>query len=163
MKRNRIGSSYFVPFMLWNDLATKIGEMMLASAQVITHRTRRMATAGSMPNSRDRREFTLMGHEKVEATVASANSMARHIMTMDPFLGVKAMQQMLAGMAAMMSLAGSRTSSQAIVRQARLARTVAQSAGTVARISGSSARLAQRSLKPFHSRATANAKRLGRR
>lgn len=163
MKRNYLGYSYLVPFMLWSDLATKTWEMMLASAQVVTHRTRRIATAGSMPNSRDWHEFALMGQEKVEATVASANSMARHIMTMDPFLGVRAMQQMLAGIAAMMSLAGSRTAGQAIKRQARLARTMVQTAGTGARISGSSAQLALRGLKPIHSRATGNAKRLGRR
>jgi hypothetical protein len=43
MKRNYLGHSYFSPFMLWSDLATKTLEMMLASAQVIGHRARRMA------------------------------------------------------------------------------------------------------------------------
>jgi hypothetical protein len=46
MKRNYLGYSYFVPFILWSDLATKTLEMMLASAQVIGHRTGRMALAG---------------------------------------------------------------------------------------------------------------------
>jgi hypothetical protein len=39
MKRNYHGHSYFSPFMLWGDLATKTLEMMLASAQVIGHRS----------------------------------------------------------------------------------------------------------------------------
>ncbi len=46
MKRNYLGHSYFVPFMLWNGLGTKALQTMLASAQVIGYRTGRMALAG---------------------------------------------------------------------------------------------------------------------
>jgi hypothetical protein len=151
------------PFLLWVDLAMKTGEMMMASAQVIDHRTRRMAAAGSRPSASDRREFALMGQEKIEAAAKSAQGMATHMMTMDPFLGARAVQQSLAAARAMMSLAGSRTLSRAIARQARLVRAMTQSASTASRISGSSARLAQRGLTPIHARATANAKRLGKR
>ena len=111
-------------------LAMKTGEMMMASAQVIGHRTRRMAAAGSKPNASDRREFALMGQEKIEAAAKSAHGMAAHMMTMDPFLGARAVQQSLAAATAMMSLAGSRTVSQALARQARLVRTMTGSAGT---------------------------------
>ncbi len=52
MKRNYLGYSYFVPFMLWSDLATKTREMVLASAQVIGHRTGRMALAGGTSTGR---------------------------------------------------------------------------------------------------------------
>jgi hypothetical protein len=38
-----------------------------------------------------------------------------------------------------------------------------QSTATTAQLSGAAARLAQRGLKPIHSRATANARRLGKR
>jgi hypothetical protein len=41
--------------------------MMSASAQVIGHRTGRMALAGPAPNARDRREIALMGQQKIEA------------------------------------------------------------------------------------------------
>jgi hypothetical protein len=47
MKRNYLGYSYFVPFILWSDLATKTLEMMLASAQVIGHLTQ---AAWRLPN-----------------------------------------------------------------------------------------------------------------
>src|SRR5450755_4652656 len=60
MKRNYHGHSYFSPFMLWGDLATKTLEMMLASAQVIGHRTGRMVLAGLAPNARDRHEFAFI-------------------------------------------------------------------------------------------------------
>ena len=55
------------PFLAWTDLAWKIGEMSMASAQVIAHRTTRMAAAGPIPNASDRQEFRRMGQEKIEA------------------------------------------------------------------------------------------------
>ena len=162
MKRN--GTPSFInPYLLWSDLAWKTGEMMLASAQVIQHRTGRIAAAGATPSARDRREFLLMGQEKVEAGLESASDIAAHMIAMDPMIGVRIFKHMMAGAAAMMSLAASRTPGQAIARHAKLVRTMAQSAGTTAQLSGGAARLAQRGLKPFHSRATANSKRLGRR
>jgi hypothetical protein len=114
MKRSRTRNLYVSPFPLWVDLAMKTGEMMTASAQVIGHRTRQMAAAGSKPNASDRREFALMGQEKIEAVAKSAHGMAAHMMTVDPLLGARAVQQTLAAATAMMSLAGSRTVSQAL-------------------------------------------------
>ena len=72
------------PFFAWNELAMKTGEMMLASAQVIQHRTGRLVTAGPNPSLRDRREFTLMGQEKVEAIAESTQAMAMQMMAMSP-------------------------------------------------------------------------------
>jgi hypothetical protein len=67
MKRSRTRYLSANPFLIWTDLAVKTSEMMLASALVIGHRTARMALAGPKPSVRDRREFTLMGQEKIEA------------------------------------------------------------------------------------------------
>ena len=81
MKRNHFGPPHFTAFMLWNTLAMKTAEMMLASAQVIGHRTGRMALAGPAPSARDRREFALMGQEKVEASAQSVQAMAAHLLS----------------------------------------------------------------------------------
>jgi hypothetical protein len=162
MKRSRT-PSFTNPFLVWTRLAWKTGEMMLAAAQVINHRTGRMAAVGSTPNARDRREFALMGQEKIEAGVESASAMAAQMMMMNPLLGARAVKHMMTGAAAVMSLAASRTAGQAIARRAKLVRTMTQAAATTAQLSGAAARLAQRGLKPIHSRATANAKRLGKR
>lgn len=151
-----------LPFVVWNELAMKTGEMMLASAQVISHRTHRMAQAGAIPNARDRREFTLMGQEKVEAAQESALAMGSHLARMNSQLGVRAWQDMVAAGSAMLSLAGSRTLTDVMARQAKLARTVSQSAASASQLSDVTARLASRGLKPIHSRATANARRLRR-
>ena len=163
MRRNYLGYSYFVPFMVWSDLATKTLEMMLASAQVIGHRTSRMALAGAAPNARDRREIALMGQEKVEAGARSAQAMAAHMMTVSQPWGALAFRHIPRNSAAFMSLASSQTPSQLIARQAALARALGQSAVSMANVSKSATKLAHRGLKPIHAKATANAKRLGKR
>lgn len=163
MKHNYPGYSYFLPFLLWSDLATKALEMMLASAQVIGYRTGRMALAGAAPNARDRREFALMGQEKIEAGAQFAQAMAAHMMTMGQPWGALAFRHLLRNSAAFMSLASSRTPGQLIARQAALARALGQSTIRMADVSKDATKLAHRALKPIHAKATANAKRLAKR
>ena len=163
MKRNSPGYPYFFPLMLWSDLATKTLEMMLASAQVIGDRTGRMALAGAAPNARDRREFALMGQDLIEAGAQSAQAMAAHMMSMSQPWGALAFRHLLQNSAAFMSLASSRMPSQLISRQAALARALGQSAVRMADVSKDATKLAHRGLKPIHAKATANAKRLGKR
>lgn len=62
----------------------KAGEMMLASAAVIDHRTRRMSTAGSMPSARDRREFGVMRDEKIKAANQAAYAMTAQFLRLGP-------------------------------------------------------------------------------
>ncbi len=157
--RNALGN----PVLPWMHLASKIGEMSMASAQVIAHRSARMAAAGPMPNARDRREFTRMGQEKIGAATESAYAMAANLTTMNLKFGARAYRQMLAGTAALMSLGASRSIGRSITRQAKLAHSLSRSAKTASELSASTARLARRGLKPIHARATANARRLGKR
>ena len=163
MKRSHRGYSTFSPFLLWSDLAMKTADMMLASAQVIGHRTGRMALAGPAPNARDRREFALMGQEKIEASAQSARAMAAHMIATSHRSGTQAFQSMLRSTAAFMSLANSRTPAQMIARQAAFARVLGQSAVSLADVSKSATKLAHHGLKPIHATATANAKRLAKR
>lgn len=150
------------PFAIWTSLAFKTGEMMMASAQVIGHRTNRMVASGPMPNERDRREFSLMGQEKMEAASESVQAMAKHMMTLNQQIGAQAVGHMLAGATDMLSLAISQTAGQALARQAKLIRTLTRGAASASQLSSSAGQLAQRGLKPIHSRATANARRLGK-
>jgi hypothetical protein len=57
----------------------KTWEMLLASGQVIGMRVNRMSRAGARPSARDRREFTRMGSEKLEAATQSGWAMAAQI------------------------------------------------------------------------------------
>jgi hypothetical protein len=163
MKRNSKRGLFPHPLSIWTELAFKTGEMMLASAQVIGHRTGRMAKAGPAPNARDRREFALMGHEKVEAARESSQAIATRLLNMNQRLSSRALGQLLASANAMMALAASRTAGQSAARQARLVHVIAQSATTLSQLSNSAAGVAHHGLKPIHSRAVKNAKRLGKR
>jgi hypothetical protein len=151
------------PFLAWTDLAWKLGEMSMDSAHVIAHRTARMAAAGPRPNARDRQEFTRMGQEKIEAATESARAIAAHLAMMNLQVGARALGHMVAATTALMSLATSRSVGQFIARQAKLAETLSRSAKTVSELSDSTARLAARGLRPVHARASANARRLGKR
>lgn len=162
MTRRKKYTGFNNPFLIWTELAIKTGEMMLASAAVIDHRTRRIRAAGSQPSARDRREFGVMRDEKIKAANQAAQAMTAQFLTMDPLLWVRAYQQTAAVTTAMMSLAASRTINQLVERQAKLMRALSESIAPMFELSGASARLVQRGLAPIHSRATANARRLGK-
>jgi hypothetical protein len=53
----------------------RAAELALAVPQVVAHRVARMAAAGPWPSARDRREFHLMGSEKVAAFHESWSAM----------------------------------------------------------------------------------------
>lgn len=141
----------------------KTGEMMLASAQVINHRTGRMASAGLSPDSRDRQEFALMGQEKIAAASESAQAVAARMLNLNQQMGALAFNQLIAGTAGIMSVAAAKTMAQSSKAQAELMRnTMSGSARAASQLADSVARIAHHGLKPVHSRATANAKRLAK-
>lgn len=151
------------PLTLWAGLATKTGEMMMASAQVINHRTARIAAAGVSPNSHDRREFALMGQEKIAAMSESAQAVAARMLNLNQKMGTIMFNQLVAGTAGIMSVATARTIAQTSKAQAEFMRdTMSSSAKATSQIADSVARIAHHGLKPVHSRATANAKRLAK-
>jgi hypothetical protein len=152
------------PFRSWSALAWKTGEMMLASGQVIGHRSNRMLSAGHAPGAGDRREFALMGQEKLAAAAESSQAVAFNLLRLNQQFGAIAFKHMLATTAAIISVAASRTPGQCVARQTKLVRdTLTHSAVATSQLSKSAARVAHRGLKPIHSRATGNAKRLAKR
>jgi hypothetical protein len=137
--------------------------MLMASSQVIHHRTGRIATAGLMPDERDRREFHLMGQEKLEAASESLQAIGLRMLSFQQQLAMMAFRQMVAGATGWMSLAGSRSLAQSTRLQGDLVRdTLSHSAATLSHVGDSVAKVAHKGLKPIHSRATANARRLAR-
>lgn len=164
MTRIASAASYANPFLLWTDVALRAGEMMWASTQVITHRTSRMLLAHPNYGVRDRRELVLMGQEKVDAAHASANAIGAQMVRMSLELGMLAFKQWMAAATALTSLASSRTPGQSLGQQVKfLGDTATASALVASRLSSSTAKLAHHGLKPIHSRATRNARRLGKR
>jgi hypothetical protein len=155
---------YANPFFLWTNIALKSAEMMWASSQVISHRTSRILQAHPNYTVSDRRELVLMGQEKMEAGYESAIAMTGGLVKMNLELGMLAFRQWFAVATALTSMATSRTALQYSGHQAKLFRDHAtRSAVAATRLSSSAAQIAQHGLKPIHSRATKNAKRLGKR
>jgi hypothetical protein len=152
------------PFRSWAALAWKTGETMLASGQVIRHRSQRLLAAGHYPSANDRREFALMGQEKIAAAAESSQALALSGVRISQQLSAIAFEQMISAATGMMTLAASRTAGQAFARQSRLMReTLSGSAAATSKLSRSAAQVADRALKPVHARATANARRLGKK
>jgi hypothetical protein len=154
---------YWNPVLAWSELAWKMTEMSIASASVIGHRTRRMAKAGPVPSARDRSELARMGSEKIVAGIESAIALGRHGTGAQINHSARILGLMLQSTTALMSLYGSQNRGQFFARQAKLTRTLMQLTGSAVDLSNSTARLATRGLVPIHSRAVANAKRLGKR
>ena len=148
---------------LWSDLTWKAGEMLAASAQVIGHRTGRMAVAGVQPSARDRREFALMGQEKLDAAAASAAAMGSQWFAFGNAAALQAWRDALAATDAALALASSRSVQESVERQAALARTLGRSAASAGRLGTAGAHIAGRGLAPIHAAATANARRLARK
>ena len=163
MNSSRALNLFMNPFLMWSRLAWKTGEMAIASAQVIGHRTSRLALAGSVPSARDQREFALMGHEKGDAAMESAQAVGVRMLMLNQQFAALAFKQMLSSSVALMSIAASRTAAESVDRQSKLVRdTMASSVVAASKLSGSTAQLARRALKPVHARVSGNVRRLGR-
>lgn len=155
---------FATPFLIWTKLAWQAGEMAVASAQVIGHRTSRPMFSGFVPNASDQREHVLMVQEKGEVALQSAQAVYGRMLLLNRQFAELAMNQMVSMFTAMMSIATSRSPTESVDRQLRLVRTtVANAAGAASKLSSSSAQVVQRATKPVHARVTANAKRLGKR
>jgi hypothetical protein len=148
---------------MWSQLAWKTGEMAIASAQVIGHRTSRLALAGPVPSARDQREFALMGQEKGEAALESVQAVGVSMLMLSQQFAALAYKQMLSASVAMMSLAASRTAAQYLDRQSKLVHdTMTNSTVAASKLSGSTAKLARSAVKPVHKRVSGNVRRLGK-
>lgn len=151
------------PFLLWSRLAWKSGEMLMGAAQVIGHRTGRMAVSGSRPSLTDQREFALMTREKSEVVAESAQAFGTGMFMMGGQMAALAFQQMMSASTAMLSLATATTPAQARERQGRLVREVMSgSVKAAAKISSANADLAKRALAPVNARVRGNVKRLSK-
>ncbi|MFC7514663.1 polyhydroxyalkanoate granule-associated phasin [Herbaspirillum sp. GCM10030257] len=150
------------PLLVWMQLGFKTSEMLFASSQVIGHRTSRMAMAGPMPNARDRKEFTLMGQEKLEAATESAQAVMDRMFALQIEMASTAFRQYMTGATSLFALAATPASVLTAGGQATLMRNFLAPLTAATSLSGNIARVAQHGLKPIHSRATSNARRLGK-
>jgi hypothetical protein len=121
------------------SIAATTAEIALAAPQVIAHRVARMAMSGPVLSARDRKEFHLMGAEKMAAMAESWNAMVLQSM--------RANQALAAGFIAAFW-------SPSAMRQSP--------ARAAAQLHGAALGVLAKGMAPVHRKATANARRLAR-
>ena len=124
-------------------LNKQTAELMTAAPQVVAHRITRMALAGNKPSASDQREFHLMSAEKVDAFGESWRAMGLQLWKSQSQLAASMMQGWGAG-----ASAGAALSPLGPFAAAWQAATLD---------------ILSQGMRPVHRRATANAKRLGRK
>jgi hypothetical protein len=85
-------NSHF-PFDAFLRNALTLWEIAFATPQVMGHRIQRMILAGPRPGARDRREFTRMGQEKLEAFGESWIAMGLRVWQANAAMGASVFQQ----------------------------------------------------------------------
>ncbi|MDM0111732.1 hypothetical protein QTI66_06195 [Variovorax sp. J22R133] len=156
-----VASRFFNPVVLWADVASKTGDMLVASGTVIRIRTDRLLrTALQQPSPSDVEEFSLMGHEKLAAVSESGTAMVSQLHATQFALTHRTVRHCLQAGEAMSSMMISTTPLQAAKHAHRFLRANTQSTAALTQLASAAARVVQRGLKPFHTRAASNALRL---
>jgi hypothetical protein len=149
------------------DLARTAGkthEMALASAQTIGYRTAMMLQAFGDPVAMANPEFTLMGHEKVEAAVESHRAMMESGQALFESWMTWAFGQANNTTKAFAELATCRTPADIIsVQQHYLQSSWINATTAAAKLAQAAIRITDAGLIPVHKVASANAKRLSER
>lgn len=150
------------PFGLWTDLMFATGEMLVASAEVIGHRTGRMSTAQLPLSARDAKEFSLMVQEKAEAGQEAAMALAEQATRTATRMAMNLPIQMMALGPLAWGLASSQTVPQLLEAQMKLGQALVEPLNGHD-FAHDAMQAGHAAMKPYHSRATANAKRLSKK
>jgi len=146
---------------IWWQNTIKTWEIAVAAPQVIAHRTARMMAAGGQPGMNDRREFTRMGQEKIEAFGESLIAMAAPMYKVNREIALLALRHWWKVWATP-SLIGGAQPSHIINAYIAFASSLLGGASGK-RLQDSLSQAIGKGLAPVHRRATANAKRLNAR
>lgn len=136
---------YMQPLLLWNQLACDVSELAFASSRLIYKHTN--SPAGKGNNSGDK--LASPGQEKVETAMESAQMVGMQLFLVNQQFMSLAIKQMLSASSTLISMAGSRTPSEVMHGQAKLAReTVDSSAVSASTLSTSTAKVGRSVVKP---------------
>lgn len=146
---------YINPMLAWNKLAWRTGEMMLTSSQVIMQRSR-IAAPGSGYS-----EAQLMGQEKIDAMLESAQAVTAQMIMMGHQFTSIACRQILSASSNLLAIASSKTTSESLNRQSKLITdSLNHSVIAGSKLSASAEKVARSALQPVKKRADKNARRL---
>ncbi len=146
------------------SLMMRNGEIALASWQTLLHRTMMMSGANvAALTAAERQEFSRMYTEKTQTAMECIQVMTREMIHFNQQFTIMAWSQLMTSGMAMASMNPGRNLADPLTAHGRIANAAAQCTGeAMQKMSAAVARAMTRSLKPVHTRVTANAKRLGR-
>jgi hypothetical protein len=124
-------------------IGRQASELMAAAPQVVAHRLARMAASGPRPNARDRREFQLMGAEKLAAFTEAWHAMALQMLKSQRQLSTSLLRS------GSLALGGRREPTLPF-------------AAVAVQLQQATLDIVGQGIRPVHRRAVANARRLGR-
>jgi hypothetical protein len=145
----------------WMRLITETCETLNAAVSVVKIRTVRIASAGLLPDERDRVEFSLMGREKSEAVAESLQAIGAGWVGAAVTLARETCRHLWVTSSAASDLAASQSPAQWLERQAALLQVAVASPATPFQWANLTTCVMQEGLAPIHCRATENARRLG--
>jgi len=137
----------------------KAAELAIAAPMVVALRTARMLAAGATPDARDRREFALMGSEKLQAFWESTGAIALQMQRTQQEWALLVTRQWWGAWARAWSVTGWRAP---LSMPSFLPLYGPGSSANRARWERSFSQLVESGLTPFHQHVTRNARRLGR-
>jgi hypothetical protein len=146
----------------WYQLMRQTAEMAVASAQVVSYRTQRMARAVSDPHTSGASEFPLMWMEKVDAAGRASRALTGGDVARAVQESSDLYQRLVRNAWDTMSLMRSRTPSQFISRYMRWMSSWGQSANSMASAATAVTKRTRKVIAPYHSASTRNAVRLRR-
>ena len=150
------------PFDAWTRLATQTREMLLASVEVIGHRSYQIVRSGGLFSNADQVELTLMGQEKLEALSESAQETSARLFALGQEFGALAFTHMTSGASRMAALAICLDPERSNQLQADIVQSALNNSTVVtSSLTDSMAQVVHTAIQPMHLRAVANARRLG--
>lgn len=157
-RRNR-NTRQFSGLALWYELMRQASEMTIASAEVISHRTRHIARALTNPSRADVGEFLLMWTEKVAAAQRAAQALSPRDVARSVGHGYDVYHRVARNARDTLS-AQSRTPLQFMARYMQLLASSGRTINAMASAAEASARSTKEVMAPYHSASTRNAARL---
>jgi hypothetical protein len=149
----------------YTDLMIKGSEIAFASGQTIWHRTLMMPNADATALAAlERREFSRMYTEKLQAAIDYSKIMTREIMRLNQQIAMMTWSQFLSTAVAMSSLATGEDPAGTFTAQRRFINSAGQCAGDASqKIAAAMTRAGIKGRTPLHTAVTANARRLDHR
>ena len=161
MNREEVRDQLLAPVLQWSRLGRQLNQGMLASVEVVTHRSYGLLRGHTAAEGHDWEEMALMSREKITVPLEGLAAMATLLPTEVAKFWMRTGEAMLACTGSAMSLAASRSADDFKARQAQFGEALVGSALAWYQVFAGAAKLTDAALSPIIRQVRDNAERLG--